>query len=133
MNKGTKVHKHIWIKFNEKGIANRFDYGDWEEIHIHRNLLKYPSLYNKTLKHEFSHNPGPYSFKDAKVDFGSKDTSLPQNELKEFIKENPSSLWQFSPVWNYEGNWVVDWSALIGTGIIFLSLGLLIWGAIRFF
>lgn len=125
--------KHIWIKFNEKGIANRLDYGEWEEIHIHRKLLQYPNLYKKTLAHEFAHDSGKYTWNDVKVDFGNKDTRLPQDELKEFIKENPSSLWQFSPIWRYEGNWVIDWSALIATGVIFGTIGLLIFGVTRFF
>jgi len=116
--------KPIYLNFVDKGIANRFDYGSWEEIEVHKHLLKYPKLYEGLLKHEFSHQEGNHKLADLMLDI--KYDGIPKPGFYKFLFKTPGAWWQLSPVWIRNKTIIWDVSSLF-MWLVFL-LGCLIIG-----
>lgn len=100
------------------GVANRFNFKEYELIEINWRLTEYPSLYKRVFEHEVEHASGGYKTKDLIHDLKSKTPGL-----HKFMFMNPSSLTQLLPFY-WDGRrkqWFYDVSAivmtLIGIGI----------------
>lgn len=113
--------KPIFLRFVDIGVANRFDYGKWEEIEIHKNLINYPKLYKGILEHEFAHHEGNHKFGDLLLDLHD---GIPKPGLMKFIRENPGAWWQLSPIWFRNKKIIFDLSALF-IWIFCLAIGIL--------
>ena len=120
-SKGLGSMKPIWITFTDKGVANRFDYGKWEEIEVHKNLVHYPKLYKAILKHEFSHHSGNHKFADLLLDLHD---GIRKPGLMKFIIGNPGAWWQLSPIWFRNKKIILDLSCLF-IWVLCLAIGLL--------
>ena len=108
--------KPIWVELVDKGVANRFDFGDHEVIEINKRMLDYPELYNRILKHEFEHEDGSFKLKDLKHDMLSRTPGL-----WKFMRENPSAWYQVLPFY-FDTNRkkvVYDWSTIFSWVVIF--------------
>ena len=68
--------KPLWIELVNTGVANRFEFEDYELIEMNWRLTKYPELYHKVLKHELEHDRGKYHLHDFVHDMTSKTGGL---------------------------------------------------------
>ena len=94
------------IKLVTHGLANRYSFQDREVIEINKHLVKYPKLYKAILKHELSHTPGRYKFKDLKLDLHD---GIKKPGYWKFVFSHPSTWVQLLPVWfTKEKGTVVD-------------------------
>ena len=123
---GSMSKKPIWITFTEKGVANRFDYGRWEEIEVHKNLIHHPKLYKAIMEHEFSHHSGNHTFADLVLDLYD---GIKKPGLMKFIRENPGAWWQLSPIWFKNKKIIFDLSCLF-IWVVCLTIGLIIGGVL---
>ena len=114
--------KPLWIELVNDGVANRFDFEDYELIEINWRLTKYPSLYRQVLKHELEHEEGEFRIKDLKHDMTSRTPNLYR-----FMYENPSSLTQLLPFYysKRHKSWIHDWTTITSWGMV-ISIGICI-------
>lgn len=68
--------KKLYLKFVNKGVANRFDLGDHELIEMNWRLKLYPDLFNHVLMHEINHSDGKTDIKDLAHDLTSRTPGL---------------------------------------------------------
>src|SRR5690349_10933748 len=95
------------IVFVDYGIANNFG----NRIEVNRNLIWYPNLLYRILKHERSHNKGAYSKEDLKLDMFSKKKPHEQVsswELLKFCIAQPSGFRQLLPIYPASDGWYLD-------------------------
>jgi len=64
--------KPLYLKFVNKGIANRFDFGDYEVIEMNWRIKQYPEFFNEVLMHELAHDEDNSTLKDFTLDMKSK-------------------------------------------------------------
>lgn len=119
--------KPIWIELVNKGVANRFEFEDYELIEMNWRLTMYPKLYQEVYQHELSHNDGDYTTKDFSHDMKSRTPGL-----FKFMRNHISSWTQVLPFYYdlrknklvYDISSIVSWIfiAAVATGI-YLVLG----------
>lgn len=120
------MHTNTYIKFVNHGLANRYSFPNEEVIEMHKNLTKHPRLFRAILKHELSHTPGRYKFKDLKLDLWD---GIKKPGYYKFLWNNKSTWTQFFPVWfTKEKGTVVDIgnlsNLLVFFGLLLLCLKL---------
>ena len=82
------MKKIIYVDY---AVANSFN----DRIEINKDLLKYPKLYNKILRHEQSHTNKIFSFTDLLIDFHN---DIPSFQLLKFMVSRPKTWLQFFPI-----------------------------------
>lgn len=118
------MSKQIHIKYVKWGIANRF--GDVIELNHHLKKPKYKLLRNWIIKHEISHDEGPVTFNDIRLDV--VDTFFrPKIIIKEmfwFNIKHPTTWVQSSPIWIRNGQILFDWSNILS----YVVYAIIVWG-----
>jgi hypothetical protein len=114
--------KPIWIELVNTGVANRFEFDNYELIEMNWRLTGYPKLYKDVFQHELKHGEGKYKFKDFFHDMGSRTPGL-----LNFMAHHISSWTQLLPFyWDVKRKQIVyDWSSIIGWGMIVTIAGLI--------
>jgi len=113
--------KPIWIELVNSGIANRFEFDDYELIEMNWRLTKYPELYCNVYQHEIGHDDGKYKTEDFVHDMKSKTPGL-----FKFMSNHISAWTQLFPIyWDrkrkkivYDWSSIISWWLLIGTAIV---------------
>lgn len=122
----------VKIKLVDWGVANRF--GD--VIEIHKDLIKFPSLFSPILEHELSHtNEKGYKFDDFKADFFPQQ-NIKRRELWKFMLKRPKTWIQILPFYYqpskgfvYDVSKIILWLILISAlGIDFILFYLVVKG-----
>ena len=109
--------KGLWIELVDKGIANRFDFGDHEVIELNWRLTLYPELYQRVYQHELDHASGGFTAKDLFHDMKSKTPGI-----HTFMRKHISAWTQILPVYYdrnrkrvfYDISNIVMWITLLG-------------------
>lgn len=107
--------KPLYLEFVNTGIANRFDFGDYDLIEMNKNLKKYPKLFYSVLMHELGHDIEKNTIKDFWHDMTSKTPGL-----FSFMRKHISSWTQILPFyWSYKYKTILyDWSKMVDVIII---------------
>ena len=123
--------KPLYLEFVNTGIANRFDFGDYDLIEMNKNLKKYPKLFYPVLIHEINHGESS-SLDDFKHDMKSKTPGLFR-----FMIKHPLALTQVLPFyWDmrrnkvvYDISYIASWImiAVVASGSYFLTRLLMGW------
>ena len=112
------MKKPLILKFVDKGVANRFEFKDYELIEMNDNLRKYPELFYKILIHEVSHEEGAYKPKDFAHDMKSKTPGLFR-----FMIKHPKAFFQVLPFyWDFRRNKVVYDISMISSWIMVIAV-----------
>ena len=122
--------KPLWIELVNTGVANRFEFADYELVEMNWRLTDYPELYYRIFKHEIDHDAGDYKSKDFIHDMKSRTPGL-----FKFMSNHISSWTQLLPFyWDFKKKkFIYDYSAIfswimvlgLGVGIFYLLRGLL--------
>lgn len=100
------------IKLVDWGIANNFG----KYIEIHKDLPKYPELYNKILEHELQHGTETFTWKEFVLDLKGVKGLIP------FMIHRPKTWIQVLPIYYQRGKgWVFDLNLFI-ISLITISL-----------
>ncbi len=107
------------VKEINHGVACRIG----NTIYLNKNLVRYPKLREAIMKHEEAHT-NSFNLKDIKLDLGGIYLKRVKKQYYQFILENPRAMSHFSPIWMYEGKFVIDpiMSAVWIMGIGFVVL-----------
>ena len=108
------------INYIDYGIASRA--GD--NIYIHKNLKKYSKLHDAILKHEKDHTSG-FSWKDVQIDIRNSHLKGLRRDYYAFLIQNPTALWQLSPVLKYNNKTTFDLTLILFYGLVLLTIGII--------
>lgn len=117
----------MWIELVDKGVANRFDFEDYELIEMNWRLTNYPKLYYNIFQHEIIHKDGEYKFHDFVHDMMSRTPGL-----FKFMSNHISSWTQLLPFYwdRNRGQVVYDISAIISF-VLIIGTATLIYYSLR--
>lgn len=102
--------KPLYLEFVNTGIANRFDFGDYETIEMNWRLKMYPQIFYNALMHEIGHENGNNTLKDFWHDITAKTPGM-----FSFTRNHISSWTQFLPVyWSLRHKKIIyDWNRIL--------------------
>jgi len=117
----TKSSPTKEIKLVDFGIANNYH----DCIEIHKDLPKFPKLYDAIMQHEKGHE-GLNFREDFKLDINNV-PGLDYGELRNFMYSRPKTWLQFLPIWKHPTRgWIYDKVHLLIYGILITSILLII-------
>ena len=114
----TEHMKPVYIELVNLGVANRYEYPEFEVIEMNWRLAQYPDLWAEIMKHEVGHSPGKFTLHDFMHDMKSKTKGL-----YGFMANHISSWTQLLPLYfdRKKGQVIYDISSsftwVLGIGI----------------
>lgn len=86
--------KPLYLDFVNTGVANRYEFDDYELIEMNKRMKLYPRVFYTVLMHELEHEAGDYKLKDLVHDMKAKTPGLFY-----FMRKHITAWTQILPCW----------------------------------
>lgn len=102
--------KPLYLEFVNTGVADRFEFENYESIEMNWRLKMYPNLFYRALMHEIGHQEGKNTIKDFWHDMKSKTPGL-----FSFMRNHISSWTIIFPIYySFKHKKIVyDWNKIL--------------------